>query len=296
MKTIKRKSITPREGVLDMYLNDIRKAKPNADKEKELFKKYYDSETSPEDKKKAYEQIITMNLKFVITVAKNYANNDTDLLEDLVSQGNIGMMEAFPKYDPESGNRFCTFASHYIKRSITNYLADENLLIRPTNNMRITPKVKKIEEEFEKDNQRKPTVEEVEDILLEQYGIVLSDNTEIAPVTIERIDTPQDDLEENDDKYLSRLLDFNSKTSVDNEYDNISEKTGLAEDVKSLMSVLSEREAEVVKMAFGMDGYLKEYKNFEIGDAIDRTPECARQILKKAMEKLRCAALSSNRI
>ena len=162
--------------------------------------------------------------------------------------------------------------------------------------MRITPKVKKIEEEFEKANQRKPTVEEVEDILLEQYGIVLSDNTEIAPVTIERIDTPQDDLEENDDKYLSRLLDFNTKTSVDNEYEDISEKVGLAEDVKSLMSVLSEREAEVVKMAFGMDGYLKEYKNFEIGDAIDRTPECARQILKKAMEKLRCAALSSNRI
>lgn len=287
-KNFKQRSITNREGIVDMYLKDIRKSIPDADIEKALIDVYYNPESSDAEKTKARNAIVTMNQKFIFSLAKGYAGNDDVLAMDLVNVGSLGMIEAFPHYDKSTGNRFCTFAKYYICRAINNFLGDENLLVRPTNNMKLAPKIRKIEEDFEKENNlRKPTLGEIEDILEKKYGIKLSSKAEIAPVVIDRFDTISS--EDDDERDLAKSANFNSRTAVENEYAAESDLESLKSDIKASMSVLSEREATVIKMAFSMDEYLKEYNNNEIGEALDLTAERVRQIKKEALEKVKKA-------
>ena len=291
-----KKRFIQRDSIVNTYLNEIRKEIPDAEVERKLLETYYSEDSTPEEKLQARNKIITMNQKLVYSIAKSYSNNDDELLMDLVDVGCLGMNDAFEKYNLETDNRFCTYAKWYIQRAITRFLNDENLLIRPTNNMRITPKVKKIEEEFEKTEHRKPTVEEVERILDEKYGIKLTSKTEIAPVIIDSINPLQINASERDvDMDFSAEFSFNNATAIGNLYEDEIEKEDNKSKVKALMSVLSEREAQVIKMAFGFDsdGYMKEYNNNEIGEAIGLTPEAVRQIKKRAMEKLQMASTRS---
>lgn len=294
-----KKKFIQRDSNVNIYLNEIRKEIPDADVERKLLETYYSADSTPEQKLEARNKVITMNQKLVYSIAKSYSNNDDELLMDLVVVGSIGMNDAFEKYNLETDNRFCTYAKWYIQRAITRFLNDENLLIRPTNNMRITPKVKKIEEEFEKTEHRKPTVEEVERILDEKYGIKLTSKMEIAPVVIDSITPLQTDASERDvDMDFSAEFSFNNATAIGNLYEDEIEKEDNKTKVKALMSVLSEREAQVIKMAFGFDsdGYMKEYNNNEIGEALDLTPEAVRQIKKRAMAKLQLASTRSSSI
>jgi len=294
-----KKKFIQRDSNVNIYLNEIRKEIPDADVERKLLETYYSPDSTPEQKIEARNKVITMNQKLVYSIAKSYSNNDDELLMDLVIVGSIGMNDAFEKYNLETDNRFCTYAKWYIQRAITRFLNDENLLIRPTNNMRITPKVKKIEEEFEKTNHRKPTVEEVERILNEKYDIKLTSKMEIAPVVIDSITPLQTDASERDvDMDFSAEFSFNNATAIGNIYEDEIEKEDNKAKVQALMSVLSEREAQVIKMAFGFDsdGYMKEYNNNEIGEALDLTPEAVRQIKKRAMAKLQLASTRSSSI
>lgn len=294
-----KKKFIQRDSNVNIYLNEIRKEIPDADVERKLLETYYSADSTPEQKLEARNKVITMNQKLVYSIAKSYSNNDDELLMDLVVVGSIGMNDAFEKYNLETDNRFCTYAKWYIQRAITRFLNDENLLIRPTNNMRITPKVKKIEEEFEKTEHRKPTVEEVERILDEKYGIKLTSKMEIAPVVINSITPLQTDVSERDvDMDFSAEFSFNNSTAIGNLYEDEIEKEDNKSRVKALMSVLSEREAQVIKMAFGFDsdGYMKEYNNNEIGEALDLTPEAVRQIKKRAMAKLQLASTRTSSI
>ena len=294
-----KKKFIQRDSNVNIYLNEIRKEIPDADVERKLLETYYSPDSTPEQKLEARNKVITMNQKLVYSIAKSYSNNDDELLMDLVVVGSIGMNDAFEKYNLETDNRFCTYAKWYIQRAITRFLNDENLLIRPTNNMRITPKVKKIEEEFEKTEHRKPTVEEVERILDEKYGIKLTSKMEIAPVVIDSITPLQTDASERDvDMDFSAEFSFNNATAIGNLYEDEIEKEDNKTKVQALMSVLSEREAQVIKMAFGFDsdGYMKEYNNNEIGEALDLTPEAVRQIKKRAMTKLQLASTRSSSI
>lgn len=287
-----KKKFIQRDTLVNMYLNDIRKEVPDADVERKNLEVYYSSDSTPEEKLAARNNIMTMNQKLLYSIAKSYSNNDDELLMDLVIVGNLGMSEAFDKYDIEKDNRFCTYAKWYIQRAITRFLNDENLLVRPTNNMRITPKVKKIEESFEKTEHRKPTIEEVVQILDEKYGISLTSKAEIAPVVINSITPLQEDSSEREmDMDYSTEFAFNEATSINNLYEDEIEDDHNKELVRSLMSILSEREVQVIKMSFGMDEYLKEYNNNEIGEALNLTSEAVRQIKKKAMGKLQMASL-----
>ena len=294
-----KKKFIQRDTTVNYYLNEIRKEIPDADVERKLLDTYYSPDSTPEQKIEARNKVITMNQKLVYSIAKSYSNNEDELLLDLVIVGSIGMNDAFEKYNMETDNRFCTYAKWYIQRAINRFLNDENLLIRPTNNMRITPKVKKIEEEFEKTEHRKPTVNEVERILDEKYGIKLTSKMEIAPVVIDSITPLQADASERDiDMDFSAEFSFNNATAIGNLYEDEIENEDNKTKVHALMSVLSEREAQVIKMAFGFDsdGYMKEYNNNEIGEALDLTPEAVRLIKKRAMAKLQLASTRSSSI
>lgn len=283
-----------RDNIVDMYLKDIKKTNPDADKEKDLVSIYYSETSTPEEKTAARNEIVAMNQRYVFSIAKLYAGGNNELLMDLVNEGNLGLIEAFSHYDIETGNRFCTFAKHYIIRSMVYFLGNDNLTVRPTNNMKLGPKVKKIEEDFEKANARKPSVDEVKHLLKEKYDINLKSTADIIPVYVDTIDYLPEDINDTD-VLSSKRYDFDYKTRVNNDYDEQSEKEGIKFALSQAMSVLNERETTVIKMAFGMDGYLKEYKNFEIGEALGMSSERIRQIKNEAISKLQrvCAHMTS---
>ena len=288
VKKVGKKNITIYENNLKRYLNDIRPTLPNSDKERELLEVYYSQNSTAEEKLAARNEIVKMNQRFILSVAKTYANNDESLTMDLVSVGTIGMIEAFDFYDLTKGFKFYTFAQYYIRRAITHFLGNENMLVRPTNNMMITPKIKKIEEEFEKANFRKPTVDEVVNILKEKYDIDLSAKIEIAPVDIIRTDDFGNIHEENDVDMTNIRKEqlFNNATCVSNTYEDQMESENIKSEIQKAMGCLSDIETIVIKMAFGMDEYIKPYKNNEIAEAIDYSAERVRQIKKTALAKL----------
>jgi RNA polymerase primary sigma factor len=290
LRNFKRTSFTSREGIVDMYLRDIRSTSSDADKEKELIDIYYDENTSEEARLKARNDIVTMNEKFIFSIAKALSKGDMDLAMDLNSVGNIGFIEAFDHYEKDSENRFCTFAKYYIVRAINGYLNNENLLVRPTNNMSIVPKARKIAEDFEKTELRKPTIGEISDILEDQYGITLSKKTEIAPISYNRIDSGPDSQEEDDDRFLAKNMEFDSQTAISNDYDLQAETDGLKYEIKRAMAGLSVREQNVIRLAFGIDSpYYKSCNNQEIGKILGLTPERIRQIKDKALLKIKSA-------
>ena len=273
------------------YLKDIKGFKSNpitADEERELLKKYYNKDTSEAERVSIKQKIVMSHQRFLYDMASCYSNGDNMLLLELINVGTIGMYETFDNFDINKDNKFMTYAQYYVRRAIRYFVDNENLLVRPSNNAKITPKIKRIEEEFTRLNGRKPTIFEVEDELLKQYGIELYDRGDIYGATIERIeDTAAPDIDTEDNYKFEMSKDFNKFASVENTFEKESEKENITNAVNKAISHLSEREATVIKMAYGLDDYIKPYKNNEIGEALNLTSERVRQIRKTAELKLK---------
>lgn len=276
-----------RTDTLDSFLKDINGIKPmSVEEERAAFERYKNASTE-EDRIAIRNEIIMRNIWFIYAVAKRYDANekeDSKVLE-YVNLGVIGMIEAFDKYDVDSGNRFCTFSIWYIRRTINGYINGEDMLIVPTNHTRISPKVKKIEEEFMRTHEgRKPTVEDIEDELLKKYKIKINDKKDLYGLTIDYIETSANASDE--DYTVEDTEDFNDFTSTENEYENTIYKEGLSHDMNLALKALDEREQKIINMAYGV-GYYKEYTDKEIADELDLTSERVRQIRHKAINKLK---------
>jgi RNA polymerase primary sigma factor len=276
-----------RTDTIDSFLNDIKGIEPMTDiEEKDAFRRYKEAKTN-EDKIAIRNEIIMSNIRFVYAVAKRYDANekeDSKVLE-YVNIGVIGMIEAFDNYDTESGNRFCTFSVWYIRRAIYGYINGEDMFIVPTNHTRISPKVKRIEEEFmRKNGGRKPTVEDIEEALLKKYKIKVSDKNDLYGVSLDYIETSANSSDE--DYTFEDTSDFNDFASTENLYEETIYNEGLSHDMNLALKSLSEREKKIINMAYGI-GYYKEYTDKEIADTLDLTYERVRQIRHKAIEKLK---------
>ena len=234
-------------------------------------------------------EIILRNQRFNFAVAKRYDNSD--IIMDLVNVGTIGMYEAFQKYDYKAGVRFCSFAVWYIRRAINAYLVKENLTVRSTNNTRILPKVKKIENEFFLKNGRKPSGAEVIDALFDKYGLEVAAESDIYGVRMESIDAVYGDEEDNT---FEKSSDFTNATASSNTYEVDVENESLSNAMKKALKTLSEREKTIICMASGY-GYEKEYKDKEIGEALGLTSERVRQLRHTAKTKLAAAYTAASR-
>ena len=232
-------------------------------------------------------EIIARNLRFNFAVAKRYTTGD--LLPDLINTGTIGMYEAFEKYNWHNGIRFCSFAVWFIRRAIYAYLNKENLIVRPKNNVRIAPKVKKIENDFFLKNGRKPYPIEVIDILRKDYGIDVKDELDIYGTKVDRIDSS---IGEDEDLTMEKSPVFNEKTAIDNDFDVKSESEEMSYQVETMLKALTEREKQIVCMAYGY-GYPREYKDKEIGAAIGLTSERVRQLRHGALKKMRATYIAA---
>lgn len=265
---------------LNDYLKEINKYKVlKTDEEKELVIR---AKAGDEE---AREKLIDCNLRFAYSIAKNYANEDN--LKDLINEGNRGLICAIKNLDETKDNKFLSYAIWYIKREIQAYLNGENLLIRKTNNTKTVYKIAKIKQKFFSEHNRYPDVDEIADILEKEYGLKIKDKTDLLDITTTSINTCFDD---EDAKAFENSPYFTEKTAVDNDYEDEIIRDHRASVSGALISLLTEREQTIIKMAFGI-GYNKEYTNQEIGQEIGMCSERVRQLKNEALEKMKHEAV-----
>lgn len=270
-----------RNNIIDLYLKDLRKVPIlTPEEERKLFIEYNNGNT------KARDEIIYRNQRFVVTIAKTFAQDERVM--DLIEEGNIGLMRAFEKYDVNSGNRFCSYAVYYIRRAILSYLNNECPMVQRSNNGKIGAKIPAIKEKFLMDNGRYPTESEIIDILKKEYKIKVKNKSDIYDVRTDSINQPMSS-DSDSDSIEDGSIDYNDKTSSHNEYTDIEEKDYAKEIVNQLLNCLNKRERIAVTKFYGI-GCSREYSIDEISEDMGLTRERVRQLIKKSETVMRGAA------
>ncbi len=266
------KSITNRESQsLDKYLQEIgHEELISVDEEVELAQKIRNGD------KKALEKLTKANLRFVVSVAKQYQNQGLSL-PDLINEGNLGLIKAAKKFDETRGFKFISYAVWWIRQSILQALAEQSRLVRlPLNQVGSVNKVSHAFNKFEQENERRPSIEEIAaEIDLPQDKIaeaIKVGNRQIS------VDAPFSDSDDNS------LLDILPNTSIPNA-DKGLDIESLKEEVNRALSTLNERERDILKDFFGLNG--TELTLEEIGHKYGLTRERVRQIKEKAIRRLR---------
>lgn len=266
------KSITNRESEsLDKYLQEIVREKLiTADEEVELARRIKQGD------RRALEKLTRANLRFVVSVAKQYQHQGMSL-PDLINEGNIGLIKAAEKFDETRGFKFISYAVWWIRQSILQALAEQSRIVHlPLNQVGLLNKIGKAYSKFEQENERKPSPLELAamlDIPVEKVTEALKQNGRHLSV-----DAPFADGEEN--SLLDVLSDDSSPVT-----DHALLGESLATDIDRALSRLNEREQEVVKLFFGVG--CREMTLEEIGDKFGLTRERVRQIKEKALLHLR---------
>lgn len=258
---------------LEMYLKQIGDIKLlSKEEEKELAEKIADGD------KKAREKLIQSNLRLVVSIAKSYQNNSIPLL-DLIQEGNIGLIKAVDKFNPKLGYRFSTFATWWIKQTITKALTVQSRAIRlPHNMVEKCLKITKAKDKYFQENNQMPTTEEIAQITnIEERHIKTLENYHKEVLSL---DIPVD--EENRVSFGDTLEDTDKLGSP---MRNLMDEAN-KEIVQQVLCTLSEREKEIITMRFGLNG--TDSRTLEdIGKEWGVTKERIRQIETKAMIKLR---------
>ena len=271
MRQIKiNQSVTARTMTVDSYLRDI-SSKPmvSPDEETELAIRIQQGD---ED---AYRRLVEANLRFVVSVAKQYQSSGLDLC-DLINEGNIGLIKAARRFDPTRGFRFISYAVWWIRQSIMQAISDQGRIVRlPLNQIAVFSKINKARTKFSQENEREPSDEELAeftDLTPESIGEVLSHSARHIS-----FDTPFD--EESD----GTLLDVIPDTSIP-DTDESMKSESLRKDISDVMDILNARERQIVRLSFGLG--CPEMTLEEIGGRMDLTRERVRQIRLKAIRKM----------
>ena len=266
---------------ISTYLKEINQYKVlTASEEVELVERMRNGD------EEARALLVASHQRFVYAVAKRYGNDENVL--DLVNEGNIGLMQALETFDPSKGNRFLSYAIWYIRREINAYLNNDNLLVRKTNNTKTVYKLSKIKSKFFAEHNRYPNIEEIAEILETEYGLKIKDKADLLDITTTSINTCFDD---EDTRAFENTPYFTEKTAIENEFQEAIDDEYNSAVSGSLMSVLTEREQTIVKMAYGI-GYSKEFTNAEIGEDLCMSSERVRQLKNGAIKKMQKAAVT----
>lgn len=269
------KSITNRESAsLDKYLQEIgREELISVEEEVELAQKIRKGGV---EGNRALEKLVKANLRFVVSVAKQYQNQGLSL-PDLINEGNLGLIKAAEKFDETRGFKFISYAVWWIRQSILQALAEQSRIVRlPLNQVGSLNKISKALSKFEQENERKPSAEELADEL-EIPVDKISDTLKVSGRHIS-VDAP---FVEGEDNSLLDVLTNEDSPMADKSLVNES----LSKEIDRALSTLSDREKEIVKMFFGIG--TQEMTLEEIGDKFGLTRERVRQIKEKAIRRLR---------
>jgi RNA polymerase primary sigma factor len=267
------KQVTNRDTLsLDKYLHEIGKVELlSAEKEVELAKRIKSGD------RVALEMLIKGNLRFVVSVSKQYQNQGLSL-PDLINEGNLGLIKAAERFDETRGFKFISYAVWWIRQSILQALAEQARIVRlPLNKIGSINKINKAFSKLEQEFQREPTIEEVAD-LMESRPEIIEDSLNFSSIHIS-MDAPLRD-EEASNLYDVMLND--DSLDPEEELMNVS----LRKEIERSLSTLGEREAEILRCYFGLNGY-QPYTLEEIGEEFGLTRERVRQIKEKAIKKLK---------
>ncbi|WP_426351200.1 sigma-70 family RNA polymerase sigma factor [Alloiococcus sp. CFN-8] len=226
----------------------------------------------------AREEMIKSNLRLVVSVAKRYARGSSLSILDLIQEGNTGLIKAVERFDHHRGYKFSTYALWWIRQAVTRAIADQSRTIRVPVHMRETMnRISRVSREFFLENDREPNTSEIVDIMamdehkleeiMKLYGDTLS------------LDTPVGEEED------TLLLDFIADDEQGDQFQR-AELNFLKEEIKEILSTLSEREQKILSLRFGFEGD-RIYTLEEVGQMFRLTRERIRQIEGRALTRLR---------
>ncbi len=271
------KSITNRESAsLDKYLQEIGKEDLiTVEEEVELAQRIRKGD------QRALEKLTRANLRFVVSVAKQYQNQGLSL-PDLINEGNLGLIKAAEKFDETRGFKFISYAVWWIRQSILQALAEQSRIVRlPLNQVGSLNKINKAYSRFEQENERRPSPEELADSL-DLPAEKVADTLRVSGRHIS-VDAPF--VEGEDNSLLDVLVNDDSPVA-----DRTLINESLSTEVERALSTLTERERDIIKLFFGIN--CQEMTLEEIGEKFGLTRERVRQIKEKAIRRLRHSSRS----
>ena len=266
------KSITNRESAsLDKYLQEIgREDLITVEEEVEL------AQAIKKGDRKALEKLTKANLRFVVSVAKQYQNQGLSL-PDLINEGNLGLIKAAETFDETRGFKFISYAVWWIRQSILQALAEQSRIVRlPLNQVGSLNKIGKVLSRFEQENERRPSAEE----LAEELDIPVDKITDTLKVSGRHVSVDAPFVEGEDNSLLDVLVNEDTPNT-----DGTLMYESLSREIDRALATLTERESDIIKMFFGIG--CQEVTLEEIGDKFGLTRERVRQIKEKAIRRLR---------
>jgi RNA polymerase primary sigma factor len=272
------KSITNRESAsLDKYLQEIgREDLITVEEEVDLAQRIRGGD------RLALEKLTRANLRFVVSVAKQYQNQGLSL-PDLINEGNLGLIKAAEKFDETRGFKFISYAVWWIRQSILQALAEQSRIVRlPLNQVGSLNKINKAFSKFEQENERRPSPEELAEVL----DIPVDKIADTMKVSGRHISVDAPFVEGEDNSLLDVMINDDSPNA-----DRVLINESLSKEIERVLAfTLSDRERDIVKKFFGIG--VTEMTLEEIGDEFGLTRERVRQIKEKAIRKLRPNAKS----
>jgi RNA polymerase primary sigma factor len=267
------KQVTNRDTLsLDKYLHEIGTVELlSAEKEVELAKRIKEGDRI------ALEILIKANLRFVVSVSKQYQNQGLSL-PDLINEGNLGLIKAAERFDETRGFKFISYAVWWIRQSILQALAEQARIVRlPLNKIGSINKINKAFNQLEQEFQREPTTDEVAK-LMETKPELVEDSLNFAGIHVS-MDAPLREEEANN--LYDVMLNDDSLNPEDSLMD-----TSLKQEIERSLGTLGDREAEILRFYFGLNSY-QPHTLEEIGNEFGLTRERVRQIKEKAIKKLK---------
>ncbi len=265
------KSITTRDKSLDKYLQEIgREELVSVDDEVELAQRIKNGD------QKALDKLIRANLRFVVSVAKQYQNQGLSL-PDLINEGNLGLIKAAQRFDETRGFKFISYAVWWIRQSILQALAEQSRIVRlPLNQVGSLNKIGKALSKFEQEHERRPSPEE----LAKEVDLPVEKVLDSIKVSGRHISVDAPFVEGEDNSLLDVLPNDDSPMA-----DAGLNYESLSHEVERALRQLSDRERDILKMFFGIG--CQEMTLEEIGAKFDLTRERVRQIKEKAIRRLK---------
>jgi RNA polymerase primary sigma factor len=268
------KSITNRESQsLEKYLQEIGKVELITPEEEVRL-----ATLIKQGDQKALDRLTKANLRFVVSVAKQYQNQGLSL-PDLINEGNVGLIKAAQRFDETRGFKFISYAVWWIRQSILQALAEQARIVRlPLNKVGLTNRIQKAFSQLEQEFEREPSPEE----LAEMLGMELEEVTSSLGINARHIsmDTPLSEGEE------STLIDVLANPNAEKTDGELDHNIGLTIEIDRSLKTLTDRQKEVICFFFGI-GVDHPMSLEDIGDRFNLTRERVRQIKDKALTKLR---------
>lgn len=258
---------------LDVYLHEINKtALLTRDQEREIAERIH------EDDKGALDQLVKANLRFVVSIAKQYANQGLSL-EDLINDGNLGLIKAAHRFDEKRGFKFISYAVWWIRQAMLQSLAEHSRIVRlPLNRAGTLYRIGKASRQLDQELGRKPNAEEIASRL--KLSVTEVEDTMHIANTHVSLDDPYSN-DQDDNSLVDYLEDKNASMPDEETFEN-----ALSDDMEKALGMLSEREKLILSLYFGLNGE-EPLTLEEIGKKLHLTRERIRQIKEKAIVRLR---------